>query len=199
MNIPLPEFSLVLLVGASGSGKSTFAAKHFKPTEVLSSDWCRAAVSDDPNDQGATKDAFELLHFIAAKRLRAMKLTVIDATNVQPESRKSLIELARAHDVLPVAIVFDVPERISLDRNKNRPDRDFGPHVVRQQAQQLRRSLRGMQREGLRYVWTLSSVEEVDATTVTHHQLWTDRRSEQGPFDIIGDIHGCYDELVQLL
>ncbi len=168
MNIPLPEFSLVLLVGASGSGKSTFAAKHFKPTEVLSSDWCRAAVSDDPNDQGATKDAFELLHFIA-------------------------------HDVLPVAIVFDVPERVSQDRNKNRPDRDFGPHVVRQQAQQLRRSLRGMQREGLRYVWTLSSVEEVDATTVTRHQLWTDRRSEQGPFDIIGDIHGCYDELVQLL
>src|SRR2546427_649862 len=199
MNIPLPEFALVLLVGASGSGKSTFAAKHFKSTEVLSSDWCRAAVSDDPNDQAATKDAFELLHFIAAKRLRAMKLTVIDATNVQPESRKSLIELARAHDVLPVAIVFDVPERISQDRNKSRPDRDFGPHVVRQQAQQLRRSMRGMQREGLRYVWTLSSVEEVDATTVTRQRLWTDRRIEQGPFDIIGDIHGCYDELVQLL
>jgi protein phosphatase len=199
MNIPLPEFSLVLLVGASGSGKSTFAAKHFKPTEVLSSDWCRAAVSDDPNDQGATKDAFELLHFIAAKRLRAMKLTVIDATNVQPESRKSLIELARAHDVLPVAIVFDLPERVSQERNKSRPDRDFGPHVVRQQAQQLRRSMRGMQREGLRYVWTLSSVEEVDETTITRQRLWTDRRIEHGPFDIIGDVHGCYDELVQLL
>ncbi|MDP9260896.1 MAG: polynucleotide kinase-phosphatase, partial [Actinomycetota bacterium] len=199
MNIPLPEFSLVLLVGASGSGKSTFAAKHFKPTEVLSSDWCRAAVSDDLNDQGATKDAFELLHFIAAKRLRAMKLTVIDATNVQPESRKSLIELARAHDVLPVAIVFDLPERVSQDRNKSRPDRDFGPHVVRQQAQQLRRSLRSMQREGLRYVWTLSSVEEVNETTITRQRLWTDRRIEHGPFDIIGDVHGCYDELVQLL
>jgi protein phosphatase len=199
LNIPLPELSLVLLVGASGSGKSTFAAKHFKPTEVLSSDWCRAAVSDDPNDQAATKDAFELLHFIAAKRLRAMKLTVIDATNVQPESRKSLIELARAHDVLPVAIVFDVPERVSQERNRTRPDRDFGPHVVRQQAQQLRRSMRGMQREGLRYVWTFSSVEEIDATTITRQRLWTDRRDEHGPFDIIGDIHGCYDELVQLL
>ncbi|MDP9282796.1 MAG: polynucleotide kinase-phosphatase, partial [Chloroflexota bacterium] len=187
------------LVGASGSGKSTFAAKHFKPTEVLSSDWCRAAVSDDPNDQAATKDAFELLHFIAAKRLRAMKLTVIDATNVQPESRKLLIELARSHDALPVAIVFDVPERLSQERNRTRPDRDFGPHVVRQQAQQLRRSMRGMQREGLRYVWTLSSVEEIDATTITRQRLWTDRRDEHGPFDIIGDIHGCYDELVQLL
>lgn len=199
MNISLPEFSLVLLVGASGSGKSTFAANHFKPTEVLSSDWCRAAVSDDPNDQAATKDAFELLHFIAAKRLRAMKLTVIDATNVQPESRRSLIELARANDVLPVAIVFDLPERVCQDRNRGRPDRDFGSHVVRQQVQQLRRSMRSLQREGLRYVWTLSSVEEVDATTITRQRLWTDRRVEQGPFDIIGDVHGCYDELVQLL
>ena len=199
MNIPLPEFALVVLVGASGSGKSTFAAKHFKSTEVLSSDWCRAAVSDDPNDQAATKDAFELLHYIAAKRLRAMKLTVVDATNVQPESRKSLIQLARDNDALPVAIVFDVPERISQERNRARPDRDFGPHVVRQQAQQLRRSLRGLQREGLRYVWTFESVEEVDAATITRQRLWTDKKNEKGPFDIIGDVHGCYDELVQLL
>ena len=199
MNIPLPEFSMVLLIGASGSGKSTFAAKHFKATEVLSSDWSRAAISDDSNDQAATKDAFELLHFIAAKRLSAMKLTVVDATNVQPESRKSLIELARAHDALPVAIVFDLPERVCQDRNRSRPDRDFGPHVVRQQTQQLRRSLRSLQREGLRYVWTLSSVEEVDAATITRQRLWTDKRDEHGPFDIIGDIHGCYDELAQLL
>jgi protein phosphatase len=199
MNIPLPEFSMVLLIGASGSGKSTFAARHFKATEVLSSDWSRAAISDDSNDQAATKDAFELLHFIAAKRLSAMKLTVVDATNVQPESRKSLIELARAHDALPVAIVFDLPERVCQDRNRSRPDRDFGPHVVRQQTQQLRRSLRSLQREGLRYVWTLSSVEEVDAATITRQRLWTDKRDEHGPFDIIGDIHGCYDELAQLL
>jgi protein phosphatase len=199
LNIPLPEFALVLLIGASGSGKSTFAAKHFKATEVLSSDWARAAVSDDPNDQASTKDAFELLHFIAAKRLRSMKLTVVDATNVQPESRKSLIELARAHDALAVGIVFDLPERVSQDRNRLRPDRDFGPHVVRQQAQQLRRSLRSLQREGLRYVWTLSSVEEVDAATITRQRLWTDKRDVYGPFDIIGDVHGCYDELARLL
>lgn len=199
MNIQLPEFSLVLLIGASGSGKSTFAAKHFKATEVLSSDWSRAAVSDDPNDQAATKDAFEVLGFIAGKRLSAMKLTVVDATNVQPESRKSLIELARAHDALPVAIVFDLPERVCQERNRARPDRDFGPHVVRQQMQQLRRSLRSLQREGLRHVWTLSSVEDVDAATITRQRLWTDKRDQKGPFDIIGDIHGCYDELLQLL
>src|SRR5438552_5602312 len=161
MNIEIPELSFVLLIGASGSGKSTFAARHFKPTEVISSDWCRALVSDDPNDQAATKDAFEVLHYIAGKRLRAGKLTVVDATHVQPESRKPLIELARSHDALPVGIVFDVPERVSQERNRGRPERDFGPHGVRQQAQQLRRSLRSLQREGLRYVWTFSSVDEV--------------------------------------
>ena len=199
MNIPLPEFSLVLLIGASGSGKSSFAAKHFKPTEVISSDWCRAALSDDANDQSMTKDAFELVHFIAGKRLRAMKLTVIDATNVQPESRRSLVELARAHDCLPVGIVFDLPERICHERNRERSDRDFGPHVVRQQVQQLRRSLRSLQREGLRYVWTLSNVDEVDSAVITRQRLWTDKREEHGPFDIIGDVHGCYDELIKLL
>jgi len=199
MNMQMPEFALVLLVGASGSGKSTFAAKHFRPTEVISSDWCRAAVSDDANDQAATKDAFELLHFLAGKRLAGMKLTAIDATNVQPEARKSLIELARAHDALPVAVVFDLPERVCLERNRTRPDRDFGPHVIRNQTQQLRRSLRSLQREGLRYVWTLSTPEEVDEATITRQPLWTDKRSERGPFDIIGDIHGCFDELVSLL
>ena len=84
-------------IGASGSGKSTFARKHFKPTEVLSSDFCRGLVADDENDQTATKDAFEILHFIAAKRLAAGRLTVVDATNVQPEARKPLVELARQY------------------------------------------------------------------------------------------------------
>src|SRR5205823_2791669 len=136
---------------------------------------------------------------IAGKRLRAGKLTVVDATNVQPESRKPLIELARSHDALPVGIVFDVPERVSQERNRGRPDRDFGPHVVRQQTQQLRRSLRSLQREGLRYVWTLSSVDEVEGAIVTRKRLWTDKRDQRGPFDIIGDVHGCFDELVALL
>src|ERR671934_2411535 len=102
MKIAIPELSLVALVGASGSGKSTFARKHFKPTEVLSSDFCRGLVSDDENDQTATKDAFEVLHAIAAKRLARGHLTVIDATNVQPEARKPLVELARRFHVLPV-------------------------------------------------------------------------------------------------
>lgn len=199
MRITLPKLSLVVLVGPSGSGKSTFARRHFRPTEVLSSDFCRGMVSDDENDQTVTKDAFEVLRFIAGKRLALGRLTVIDATNVQPEARKPLVELARDYHVLPVAIVLDLPERICQDRNAGRSDRDFGPHVIRNQKSQLRHGLRGLQREGFRHVFVLETPEQVEAAIVERVPLWNDKRDEHGPFDIIGDIHGCCDELETLL
>jgi protein phosphatase len=197
--IKIPELALVVLVGASGSGKSTFARKHFKPTEILSSDDCRGLVSDDENNQAATNDAFDVLHFIARKRLTRGLLTVVDATNVQPEARKSLVTLAREHHVLPVAIVLDLPEKVCRDRNSSRPDRAFGPHVLKQQMQQLHGSLRKLEREGFRHVFVLESVEDVEAATVERQPLWNNRKSEHGPFDIIGDVHGCFDELEALL
>src|SRR5579871_4130871 len=120
MKLTIPELSLVVLIGPSGSGKSTFARAHFQPTETLSSDACRALVSDDENNQEATHDAFEVLHFIAAKRLAAGRLTVVDATNVQPEARRPLVELARRYHCLPVAIVFALPERVCQERNASR-------------------------------------------------------------------------------
>jgi protein phosphatase len=199
VKITVPELSLVLLVGPSGSGKSTFAQQHFKPTEVLSSDYCRGLVSDDENDLTATKEAFEVLHFIARKRLAAGRLTVIDATNVQPDSRKPLVALAREFHVLPIAIVLDFPEKICHERNRNRPNRDFNSHVVRNQAQQLRRSLRGLEREGFRGVHIFKSPEELDGLEIERQPMWTNRRSERGPFDIIGDVHGCFDELQELM
>ena len=199
MRIDLPDPSLVVLIGPSGSGKSSFARKHFAATEVISSDLCRGLVADDENDQAATTDAFAVLHFIAGRRLAQPRFTVVDATNVQRESRKPLVELAKQHDLFPVAIVLDTPEAICQERNRTRPDRDFGPHVVRQQRAQLRRSLKGLQREGFRRVWVLRSSEEIDAAEVHRAPLWTDRRSDHGPFDIIGDVHGCYAELVGLL
>jgi len=199
VTLTVPELSLVVLIGPSGCGKSTFAAKHFKPTEVLSSDECRGLVSDDPNDQSATKDAFEVLHFIASKRLEAGRLTVVDATNVQAESRKPLVALARQYHVLPVAIVLNLPERLCADRNKARADRAFGPHVVRNQAGELRRGIRGLEREGFRHVHILKTPEEVEAAVIERQPLWNNRKSERGPFDIIGDVHGCLDELVELL
>src|SRR5438132_8820216 len=148
MQLTIPELSLVVLVGPSGAGKSTFARKHFLPTEVLSSDFCRGLVSDDETRQDATVDAFAVLHFVAAKRLARGRLTVIDATNVQPDARKPLVALAREHDVLPVAIVLRMPEHLCRERNATRPERDFGPHVVRNQLAQLRQGLRGLEREG---------------------------------------------------
>jgi protein phosphatase len=199
MNIKIPELSLVVLIGASGSGKSSFARVHFKPTEVLSSDFCRGLVSDNENDQAATKDAFDVLHFIASKRLAAGKLTVIDATNVQPEAQKPLVALAREYHCLPVAIVLDMSERVCQDRNQKRPDRDFGPHVVRNHVRTLRQSLRGLEREGFRHTFVLRTPEEVAEATVTREPLYNDKRDEHGPFDIIGDIHGSFDELTFLM
>jgi protein phosphatase len=199
MKLTIPELAVVALVGASGSGKSSFARKHFRSTEVLSSDFCRGLVSDDENSQAATNDAFEVLHFIASKRLTAGKLVVVDATNVQAAARKAIIALARQYHCLPVAIVFDLPEKLCHERNRDRPERTFGPHVVRQQSQQLRRSLRNLEREGFRRVHVLHSPEEVDAAEIELQPLWNNLKHEHGPFDIIGDVHGCFDELVDLL
>ncbi|HET9656601.1 MAG TPA: polynucleotide kinase-phosphatase [Kineosporiaceae bacterium] len=197
--IELPEQCLVVLVGVSGSGKSTLAHAHFAPTEVISSDYCRGLVADDENDQSATKDAFDVLHYIVGKRLAAGRLTVVDATNVQPQARASLVALAREHDVLPVAVVLDVAEQVCVERNAARPDRDFGAHVIRRQRDQLRRGLRNLQREGFRGVHTLRGEEEVATVSFTRTRLFNDRRHETGPFDVIGDVHGCRAELEALL
>ncbi|MFE5615633.1 polynucleotide kinase-phosphatase [Streptomyces sp. NPDC056470] len=198
--LPVTDLSLVVLIGASGSGKSTFAHRHFKPTEVISSDFCRGLVADDENDQSASRDAFDVLHYIAGKRLEAGRLTVVDATNVQQEARRQLVQLARQYDVLPIAIVLDLPEEVCQARNAARPDRaDMPRHVVQRHRRELRRSLRGLEREGFRKVHVLRSVEEVEAAEVVLEKRFNDLRHLTGPFDIIGDIHGCHSELETLL
>lgn len=198
MKVTFPELALVMLIGPSGAGKSTFARRHFKPTEVPSSDYFRGLVSDDETNQDASKDAFESLRFIAAKRLAAGRLTVIDATNVQPESRKPFVALAREYHVLPVALVFDVPEKLCHERNAARPDRQFGRHVVGNQLQQMRKSLRGLDREGFRHVHVFTP-DQFEGLELERERLWNNLRHDTGPFDIIGDVHGCFDELTALL
>ncbi|MFE2596921.1 polynucleotide kinase-phosphatase [Streptomyces sp. NPDC059396] len=198
--LPVPDLSLVVLIGATGSGKSTFARSHFKPTQIVSSDFCRGLVADDENDQSASGDAFDVLHYIVAKRLAAGRLTVVDATNVQPESRKQLVRIAREYDVLPVAIVLDLPEEVCAARNAGRPDRAGMPrHVIKRHRAELRRSLRGLEREGFRKVHILRGEGEVAAAGIVLERRYNDLAHLTGPFDIIGDIHGCRSELETLL
>ncbi len=199
MKIAIPDFSLVVLIGPTGSGKSSFALNHSPPTEIISSDQCRAVVSDDETDQAATGDAFDLLQYTAGVRLRRRKLTVIDATSVQRRDRAELVALARRYHALPVALVLDIDPDICHERNQGRENRTFGQHVPRNHSKALRRSLRGLQKEGFRQVHVLRSPEDVDALEITRQPLWTDLRQDHGPFDIIGDIHGCFDELTELL
>lgn len=196
--ILVPSMGLVLLVGISGSGKSTFGARHFAPSQVISSDYCRALVCDDANDQAATPDAFDVLHYVVGVRLRRGLLTVVDATNVQRAARASLVALAKAHDVLVDAIVLDVPEAVAVTRNQSRADRDIAPRAVNRQYRDLKRSSKSMRKEGFRRVHVLHDTE-TETVIVGTEKPWNDRRELHGPFDVIGDVHGCLPELRTLL
>lgn len=191
--LKLPELSLVLLIGSTGAGKSTFARRLFKPTEIVSSDACRGLVSDDENSLDATNDAFELLHYWVAKRLKRGRLTVVDATNVRAEDRKGLVALARQYHCLPLAIVLDVPESVAEARNRQRPDRQgLKTHVLANHRRLLRQGLRALKPEGFRHIFHLRGVEEIDAVqAIIRDPLHNNRQQETGHFDIIGDVHGC--------
>jgi protein phosphatase len=197
--IKIPPLAMILLIGASGSGKSTFAASHFQPTEILSSDSYRAVVSDDASDQSATTAAFDVLRYIAEWRLKLGKLVVIDATNVKSQDRAGFIKLAREQNVQVFAVVLNLNERVCAERNSNRPDRNFGAHVIRNHIASLRRDLRNLEKEGISHVTILHTPEEVNNVQFKRVPLNIDRRTDSGPFDIVGDVHGCYDELVALL
>ena len=199
MRIEIPELAVVAMIGVSSSGKSTFAGKHFKKTEILSSDYFRGLISDDENNQEINKETFETLHYVANKRLDLGRLTVIDATNVQKEARASVLKLAKDQDCHAVAIVLNVPETICQERNRQRPDRQFKEHVIRNQCSSLRRSIKSLKKEGFRYIYVLEHEEDIEHAEVVRVPLWNNRKYDTGPFDLIGDVHGCYDELCRLL
>ena len=168
MTLTIPENALVLLIGAAGSGKSTFARKHFKTTEIVSSDALRAVVSGDEADQSASGDAFWLLRLITGMRLRRGKLTVIDATNVQAASRKSLLALASRNLRPAVAIVFKLPVTVCLERNAARPDRSVTPEIVEKQAADLFASLPRLWEEPYRNLYVFENTQDVDSAQI----LW---------------------------
>ena len=162
----IPEPALILLLGASGSGKSTFARKHFKPTEVVSSDHCRALVCDDENDQSASRDAFEVLRLIVGKRLARGRLTVVDATNVQASARRGLRAIAERHSVPVIAIVLDLPEKLCIAHNGERRTRVVPAAVIRRQIRDLKASLPGLAKEGYAQVRRLETRSAVDALKI---------------------------------
>ena len=162
----IPSRALVLLVGASGCGKSTFAKKHFKNTEIVSSDALRAAVSDDEADQTASGDAFEVLRLITGKRLRRGRLTVIDATNVQRDSRRSLLAIAASNGRPAIAVVLHLPLVVCLARLQSRAGRLVAPDVVQKQSSDLAASLAGLADEGFERVYVLENAEDIDSSQV---------------------------------
>ena len=166
MTISLPADALVLMVGISGSGKTTFASRHFGATQVLSSDALRAMIADDPTAQNATDDAFDLLHRLLGMRLRRGRLTVVDATNVEEWARRELVVFARRHHRPVVAIVLDLPFETLLERNAARSDRPRPRAALTRQARWLRDSLLSLPNEGFDAVHRLGSTEEVDSVRV---------------------------------
>jgi protein phosphatase len=197
MRIELPDPCLVVLVGASSSGKSTFAARHFPSTSVLSSDAFRAMLVDDENSLVVNEEAFDALHYMAHKRLRLMRLTVVDATNVQREWRAPLVRIAKENDLLTVAIVFNTPQRECLERNAAREDRTIPEGAIRRHCRLARRAtVKALKREGFRYTYVVRPEDEVE---VARTPLYSNRPEERGPFDIVGDVHGCFEELVELV
>ena len=167
----IPEPSLVVLVGPSGCGKSTFARRHFLSTEIVSSDACRAMIADDESDQSASADAFTLLRIITHQRLRRGRLTVIDATNVRRADRKRLQGIARQHGVPQIAIAFDLPLKLCLERNEERSGRRVPPEILQEQHGALLHSLQNIPHEGFRHVYILGTTDEIEATTIVREPL----------------------------
>lgn len=201
MNITIPERALILLIGVSGSGKSTFARQHFRPAEIVSSDHYRAVVADDENDQMATKDAFDLVHQVVDKRLKRSLLTVIDATNVKISDRKRFLEQAQTFNSQAVAFIFDLPIDLLRGRLQTRPDRSFDPEILIRQQARLHQSTQPAQlaAEGFAQVYRFMSADDMARAVITRLSAPAVLTAETGPFDIIGDVHGCYDELTLLL
>ena len=195
----LPESSLVLLVGPSGCGKSTFARQRFLPTEVVSSDHFRAVVCDDEGNQAASQDAFTLIHEVVACRLAWRRFTVIDATNLKAEARRPFLDIARRYHFAVCAIVFEADEETCRRHNEGRPERLVPEGVIARHVQLFQQNRSSLEREGYQHLYTLRSPQEAATAVVVREPLALNRRGDAGPFDIIGDVHGCIDELRELL
>jgi protein phosphatase len=163
--LELPAPCLVVLVGAAGSGKSTLAARLFTPDQVLPSDAYRGRIAGDEADQGVSRVAFRLLHRDLERRLAGGLTSVVDATNVTAHARRSLTRIAARHGVPAIAVVLDLPPGLVLARNATRPGRIVPESAVRQQLDDLARSLRReeLDGEGFAATYRLRRASQVDS------------------------------------
>ncbi len=164
--ITLPSDALVVLVGVAASGKSTFAARHFAPSRIVSSDALRAMIADDPGAQEATDDAFDLLHRLIAMRLRRGRLTIVDATNVESWAREQIVAVARRHRRPAVAIVLDLPLEIALERNAARAAPRPPPAAIRRQHRLLEVSIADLGSEGFAAVHVMRSAAAIEGVRI---------------------------------
>ncbi|HEV8122464.1 MAG TPA: AAA family ATPase [Candidatus Polarisedimenticolia bacterium] len=197
--LAIPSPSLVLMIGPAASGKSTFCRRHFPSQAVISSDDCRAAVCGDPADQHATPAAFRLAHERLEARLQRRRLAVLDATSLEPQARAQALAIAARQHLPAIAVVLDAPAALCRKRAATRATVPLGPEVIGRHVAGLRRALPALPREGFAAVHHLKGEAAIAAARVRLSPLACDRREERGPFDVIGDVHGCARELAALL
>jgi len=166
-SLVVPDPGLVLLIGPAGSGKSTFAARHFDAAEVLSSDAFRERIAGDAADQRATRPAFAALGRALARRLAGGRLTVIDATSLTRPARLQLLRAAHVAGVPSTAIVFDLPAEIVRIRSAAR-DRVVAPDVVSDHLDRVRSLVDGghLALEGFETVYVLRVPRQVDEVRI---------------------------------
>lgn len=158
MVVRIPDPSLVVLCGPAGSGKTTFARRHFRETAIVSSDRCRAMIADDEANIRVSRDAFELFHTIIETRVRHQRLTVADSTALQPDARQTLRQIARRGEVPVIAILFDVSEATCQAWDLRR-DRRVGRPVIHRQWERFQHVLRTAPDEGFDQVVILGEDE----------------------------------------
>ncbi|MFE4893780.1 polynucleotide kinase-phosphatase [Peribacillus butanolivorans] len=216
MQIVLPHAGIVLLIGPSNSGKSTWLKSMIEkeeilPSEVVSSDAFRVLVSDiefidwrgRPKDeadnlmdeyQSISGEAFSMMDSVIEARCRLNKLTFIDATNLHPDDRNRYISLAQKNNVPILSIVLDIPEEDLLVRDEQR-EHPRGKRRIKQQYQTFKREKRVLKKEGYSSLYTLKGTEDIQVIRRTNPI----EKDIQNGIDIIGDIHGCYMEMILVL
>lgn len=160
--IAIPDPALVLLIGPAGAGKSTFAAAHFNPVEIISSDHLRGLLANDPADQSASADAFRILTLMVAGRLKRRLMTVVDATSLRAANRRKYRELAARNDVPVVAIAFDLPTSAYHARNRGRTDRVVDADVIERQIEQMAQTMAVLPSERYSAVHVLGAGDAVE-------------------------------------